>query len=210
MKLIKRLGLVFWLLFIIISADVRGQVTDSSRVVLEDTVVLPTVVSPDTTLRIKNLNPFFTLHVDSTLIYQFEINRESSDFFWYIRNSPVGLKINKDNGTLTFKADKSFFLSGKLKYDFEYKVNIGVQNQNNPAEKIDTFFTLVFYNTEIIPSRVKPSVSTVLYVEEGDTVNFKVQCESGSFPIENITFFSNIPLSASVMMILSGRRHSTL
>ncbi|HEY8387278.1 MAG TPA: hypothetical protein VIK74_01675, partial [Parasegetibacter sp.] len=148
----------------------------------------------DTTLRIKNLNPFFTLHVDSTLIYQFEINRESSDFFWYIRNSPVGLKINKDNGTLTFKADKSFFLSGKLKYDFEYKVNIGVQNQNNPAEKIDTFFTLVFYNTEIIPSRVKPSVSTVLYVEEGDTVNFKVQCESGSFPIENITFFSNIPL----------------
>jgi hypothetical protein len=33
-----------------------------------------------------------------------------------------------------------------------------------------------------------------LYVDEGDTVNFKVQCENGSFPIDNITFFANSPL----------------
>jgi hypothetical protein len=33
-----------------------------------------------------------------------------------------------------------------------------------------------------------------LYVDEGDVVNFKVQCETGSFPIENITFFANTPL----------------
>jgi hypothetical protein len=106
----------------------------------------------------------------------------------------VGLKINKDNGTLTFKADKSFFLSGKLKYDQQYNVLVGVQNLTNPAERYDTSFTLVFYNTEIIPSRIKPSVSSTLYVDEGDTVSFKVQCENGSFPLENITFFANMPL----------------
>jgi hypothetical protein len=54
--------------------------------------------------------------------------------------------------------------------------------------------TIVFYNTDIDPSRVKPSVSGTHHVEEVETVNFKVQCENGSFPIENITFFSNTPL----------------
>ncbi len=65
---------------------------------------------------------------------------------------------------------------------------------DNPADRVDTFFSILFYNTEIIPSRVKPSVSSTLTVEEGDTVSFKVQCENGNFPIENITFFSNMPL----------------
>ena len=74
----------------------------------------------------------------------------------------MGLKINKDDGVLHFKADKSYFLSGKLKYDNEYKVRLGIQNLNNPADKVDTFFTLVFYNTEIIPSRIKPTVSSDL------------------------------------------------
>jgi hypothetical protein len=59
---------------------------------------------------------------------------------------------------------------------------------------MDTSFIIVFYNTEIIPSRLKPSVSSTLYVDEGDTVSFKVQCEAGSFPIDNITFFANTPL----------------
>ena len=95
---------------------------------------------------------------------------------------------------MTFKAEKSYFLSGKLKYDNEYKVNIGVQNLNNPKERIDTSFTLVFFTTEIVPSHIKPTVSNVLYIEEGDTVSFKVECETGSFPIESINFFSNIPL----------------
>jgi len=40
-------------------------------------------------------------------------------------NPPVGLKIDKDNGLLHFKADKAFFLSGRLKYDKEYKVILG-------------------------------------------------------------------------------------
>ena len=151
-------------------------------------------VNADTLLRIKNLNPYFSVHVDSTLNYNLEINRDEAKYYWYIRNSPIGLKINKDNGMLTFKADKSFFLSGKLKYDNEYKVVMGVQNLDNPTDKLDTFFSIQFYNTDIIASRVKPSVNSTLVVDEGDTVAFRVQCENGNFPIENITFFANTPL----------------
>ncbi len=162
---------------------------------------LPAGPMEDTVLRITNLNPYITVHVDSMLNYKLDINRpDSVRYFWFLRNSPIGLKLNKDNGLLTFKADKSFFLSGKLKYDQPYNVLVGVQNFNNPAERFDTSFTILFYNTEIIPSRVKPSVSSVLYVDEGDTISFKVQCETGSFPIEHITFFSNTPLkNASIV-----------
>ena len=151
-------------------------------------------INTDTLLRIRNLNPYFSVHVDSTLNYNLEINRDEAKYYWYIRNSPVGLKINKDNGMLTFKADKSFFLSGKLKYDNEYKVVMGVQSLDNPTDKLDTFFSIQFYNTDIIASRVKPTVNSTLVVDEGDTVAFKVQCENGNFPIENITFFANTPL----------------
>ncbi len=152
---------------------------------------IDTVITP---LRITNLNPYFTIHSDSTLTYNLEINKDETKYYWFLRNSPVGLRINKDDGVLTFKAEKSFFLSGKLKYDVEYKVNIGVQNLSDPKERVDTVFTMVFYNTDIIVSRVKPSVSSTLTVDEGDTISFKVQCENGSFPIENITFFANRPL----------------
>lgn len=163
----------------------------------DDTIERPidsVQVSIDTILRIRNLNPYFTLHVDSTLQYNLEINKEETGYYWYLRNSPVGLRINKDDGLLNLKVEKSFFLSGKLKYDQEYRVQVGVQSLNIPAEKIDTFFTIVFYNTDILPSKVKPSVSSTLTVEEGDTVSFKIQCENGSFPIEHITFFANTPM----------------
>ena len=161
-----------------------------------DTLVLPPdhIDTVEAALRIKNLNPYFTLHVDSTLTYKLEINKEESKYYWFLRNSPVGLRINKDNGTLTFKAEKSYFLSGKLRYDNEYRVNIGVQSLDNPTERVDTSFAIVFYNTEIVPARVKPSVSSTLTIEEGDTLAFKVQCEFGSFPIDNITFLANMPL----------------
>jgi hypothetical protein len=152
-------------------------------------------MTPDTGLRIRNLNPYFTIHVDSTLAYKFDINKDSSKYYWYLKGSPVGMRINKDNGLLSFRAEKSYFLSGRLKYDFPYKVSIGVQNLNNPDEHIDTSFTVMFYNTEIIPSHVKPSVDGGnLVVSEGDTVSFAVQCDDGSFPIENITFFTSIPI----------------
>ena len=60
---------------------------------------------------------------------------------------------------LIFKAEKSFFLSGRLKYDYEYKVELSVQNLDNPNERLDTSFRLLFYNTEIVPSKIKPIVT---------------------------------------------------
>jgi len=163
--------------------------TGHAQIIVDTTLKL--VNYADSVLRIRNVNPYFTLHVDSTLRYGFEINKDQSQYYWYLKNSPVGLKINKDNGVLTFKAEKSFFLSGKLKYDFEYNVNIGIQNLNIPNDRIDTSFVLLFYNTEIIPSRIKPTVNNTLYIDEGDTITFKLQCDNGSFPIEEITYFSN-------------------
>lgn len=151
----------------------------------------------DSTLRIKNLNPYFSLHVDSSLRYHLEINKDLNKYYWFLKNSPVGLKINKDNGELTFKAEKSFFLSGRLKYDYEYKVALSVQNLDNPKERVDTNFVLLFYNTEIIPSKIKPTVTNTLFIDEGDTVSFKLQCDNGNFPIEKITYFSNYPIKSS-------------
>lgn len=162
------------------------------------------VKKEDTVLRIKNLSPYFTLHVDSTLDYHFEINRDPQQYYWYLKNSPVGVKINKDNGVLHFKADKSYFLSGKLKYDNEYKVMLGIQNLNDPRDKVDTVFTLVFYNTEIIPSRIKPTVSSDLVIEEGDTLNFKLQCDDGSFPIESITYYTSSPIRSATPIAHCG------
>ncbi|HEX7904710.1 MAG TPA: hypothetical protein VF487_12595 [Chitinophagaceae bacterium] len=149
----------------------------------------------DTSLRITNLNPYFTLHVDSMLSYPLAINKEEKNYYWYIKNSPIGLKINKDNGLLTFKAEKSYFMSGKLRYDQEYIVRLGVQNLSNPTEKVDTSFTLVFYNTDIVMPKVKPTVQGSLSIEEGQTVSFSLLCESGNFPIESILFNSSIPIS---------------
>ena len=169
---------------------------DVRSVILTDSTKVP----EDTSLRISNLNPFFTLHVDSTLSYNLEINKDPSHFHWYLKNSPVGLKINKDNGQLSFKAEKSYFLSGKLRYDYQYKVDLGVQNLQNPKEKVDTSFTLVFFTTDIIPSRLKPSVNNTLFIDEGDTLSFKVQCESGNFPIESISFFSSLPVKGAVLV----------
>lgn len=148
----------------------------------------------DTALRIVNLNPYFSLHVDSMLTYQLAINKDETRYYWYLKNSPIGLKINKDNGLLSFKADKSFFLSGKLKYDIEYPVRLGVQNLSDAQEKVDTGFTLVFYNTDVLMPRVKLSVGGTITVDEGEPVNFRVQCEDGNFPIDDMMFTSNISI----------------
>lgn len=147
-----------------------------------------------TALRIKNFNPYFNVHIDSLLRYKFEINKNESDYYWFLKNSPAGLRIGKDDGTLTLNINKSFFLSGRLKYDFQYKVLMSVQNLNNPAERIDTSFTIQFYSTEIVPSRIKPSTASKIMAEEGDSISFAIQCAAGSFPIEGITYYSNYPL----------------
>jgi len=143
-------------ILLLFSTQVKSQVTDSSFQDKEDTVVQndDTVHLPpedtiylkpvDTLLRIKNFSPYFTLHVDSTLDYRFEINKNPYNYYWYLKNSPVGLRINKDNGVLHFKAEKSYFLSGKLKYDTQYKVKIGVQNLNDPKDNMDTTFSILF------------------------------------------------------------------
>ena len=172
--------------FLVFAATAQDVVTDTIPV---------TPANVDTALRIRNLNPYFTLHVDSSLSYKLEINKELKDYYWYLKNSPVGLRINKDNGLLTFKADKAYFLSGRLKYDVEYKVQVGVQNLNKADEKLDTFFTIVFFNTEIIASKIRPSVSSTVTVYEGDTTRFVLNCENGNFPIEYINFESSIPIS---------------
>jgi hypothetical protein len=152
-----------------------------------------TTRNPDDTLRIRNLDPYFSLHVDSTLSYQLEINRDPGRYFFFMKDAPVGMKI-KENGLITFRADKSYFLSGRLKYDVQYKVKIGVQNLDNPKDRIDTSFTIQFFTTDVIPSHVKPTVSSVLYMDEGDTINFRVQCETGTYPIESINFYTNVPI----------------
>ena len=162
------------------------------------------ITHADSSLRIKNLNPYFNLHVDSSLKYHLEINKDLAKYYWFLKNSPVGLKINKDNGELTFKAEKSFFLSGRLKYDFEYKVALSVQNLDDPKERVDTNFVLLFYNTEIIPSKIKPTVTNTLFIDEGDTVSFKLQCDNGNFPIEKITYFSNYPIKSSTPVTKCG------
>ncbi len=158
----------------------------------------------DSVLRIKNFSPFFSVHVDSTLDYQFISNKDPREYYWYLRNAPVGVRINKDNGTLFFKADKSYFLSGKLKYDYKYKVEMGLQNLDDPEDHLDTTFTLVFFNTDIIPSRIKPTVGEDVVASEGDTISFKLQCEEGSFPIEYITYLSDFPINSLTRVAQCG------
>lgn len=193
-KKIYRLILLFLLLFNSHLFAQQDTIPVADTLAATDSTFVLVPKSADSILRITNLNPYITLHVDSTLNYKLEINKDPENYYWFLRNAPVGLKMNKDNGILTFKAEKSFFMSGRLKYDNEYKVSLGVQNLKDAKEKVDTFLTLVFYSTEIVPSRVKPTVNNILFVDEGDTVNFKVQCEAGSFPIENVSTLTNISL----------------
>lgn len=167
----------------------------ASTAQVTDTVNTNLKHEADSALRITNLNPYFSIHVDSMLSYQLSINKDDSRYYWYIKNSPAGLKINKDNGLLTFKAEKSYFMSGKLKYDQEYSVKLGVQSLVDPSEKVDTGFTLTFYNTDIVLPRVKPTVAGTLTVEEGQPVLFNVLCENGTFAIETILFTSSTPIS---------------
>jgi hypothetical protein len=167
--------------------DTIPQTTDSARAA--------TPAPLDTVLRIINLNPFFSTHVDSLVEYDLEINKPQEKYYWYLRNAPMGLRLDRNSGVLRFKADKSFFKSGKLKYDVPYRVDFGVQSLSDPTDRKDTSLTLLIYDTEIIVSKLKPTVNAVQLFEEGDTVRFRVQCESGNFPIEQITMTSNISIS---------------
>lgn len=163
-----------------------------------------TIVNDSLPLKIKNFSPNYNIHIDSNFRYEYIINKDKKNYFWFLRKAPAGLKIDKDSGTLILNINKSYFLSGKLKYDVDYKVGVTVQNLNDEKDRIDTTFTISFYNTEIIKSSVKLSVADIFYAEEGDSVRFKIQCETGSFPIENISFISNYPIESSTKISKCG------
>src|SRR5690242_4442211 len=103
----------FCLVLLLSSFYVVGSAQVDTTGTLADTI--PVQLFDSTPLRIIDLNPYFTLHVDSTFTYQLQINKNPENYFWYLKNAPVGLRINKENGLISFKADKSYFLSGKLK-----------------------------------------------------------------------------------------------
>ena len=93
-----------------IPRPVSDTIAVRDTVPVTDSLIVPVPKNEDSVLRITNLNPYITLHVDSTLRYKLDINKDPGNHYWYLRNAPVGLKIDKDNGMLTFKAEKSFFL----------------------------------------------------------------------------------------------------
>lgn len=145
-------------------------------------------------LRIINFSPFFSLHVDSTLHYRFLINKDPKKYYWYINDSPVGFKMDKDDGTLTFKTNKSLFLTGRLKYDREYPVSFGVQSLSNPSDKLDTTLKVIFYSTDVVYPRIKPSVVSPVTITEGNRLSFSVLCENGNFPIDKILISSDVSI----------------
>ncbi len=178
-----------------------GQSTDSSIIIIDflkkaDSIqaVYPPVYQ-DTALRIMNLNPYFTIHEDSVINYDLAINKESKDYFWFIQKSPVGVRLDRKSGNLTIRGDKALFKTGRLQYDIPYSVRIGVQNLHNPTDRVDTAFTILFYSTEVVVSKVKPATSALINVEEGDSVQFRVLCDEGSFPLEQISMNTSMPLS---------------
>jgi hypothetical protein len=185
------------ILSVFLFTQLSAQEKTDTIIVTQDTILTPVSdpLDTDTVLRVINLNPFFTIQVDSTLTYDFQINRPKSNYFFYLKNAPIGVKLDKSTGLLYFKADKSYFKSGKLKYDIPYAVELGVQNLRNADERFESSFTLLFYSTEVIVSKLKPTVGNLMYLEEGDSIRFRVQCEEGSFPVEQITIITNEPIS---------------
>jgi len=185
------------ILSVFLFTQLSAQEKTDTIFVTQDTILTPVSdpLDTDTVLRVINLNPFFTIQVDSTLTYDFQINRPKSNYFFYLKNAPIGVKLDKSTGLLYFKADKSYFKSGKLKYDIPYAVELGVQNLRNADERFESSFTLLFYSTEVIVSKLKPTVGNLMFLEEGDSIRFRVQCEEGSFPVEQITIITNEPIS---------------
>ena len=103
-------------LFIGFALQSFSQITDSLKTdtaksdTAKSDTLFRTIPQEDSVLRIRNLNPYITLHVDSTLQYKLDINKDQSKYYWFLKNSPVGLKVERNSGLLTFKAEKAFFL----------------------------------------------------------------------------------------------------
>lgn len=183
----------FLALFILAFLFSKGQIGKDS-IILKPNHEVHNFYTTDTALRIVNFSPFFSLHVDSSLNYRFQLNKHKNEYYWYLKSAPVGFKIDKDNGTLSFRANKSLFLTGRLKYDREYPVVFGVQNLSNPSDKLDTTLNIIFYSTDVVYPRIKPSVISPITIFEGDRLSFNVLCENGNFPIDKILMSSDISI----------------
>ncbi|MBN8785725.1 MAG: hypothetical protein J0I84_01400, partial [Terrimonas sp.] len=100
------------------SLELQAQVPDSLKLKSDtarvDTSIRTdssfTIQQVDTVLRIRNLNPYITLSTDSTLDYELMINKDVSKYYWFLRNSPPGVQINRKTGILHLKAEKALFL----------------------------------------------------------------------------------------------------
>jgi hypothetical protein len=159
------LRVLLFVLSLLLTNIVFSQETQKDTILtVTDTLpaTIPDLNAADSILRITNLNPFFTIQVDSVFLYDLEINKPPQHYFWFLKNAPIGLKIDKNTGILYFKADKSFFKSGKLKYDIPYKVEVGIQNLRDAKEKAESSFTLLFYNTEVVISKLKPTIGGIV------------------------------------------------
>lgn len=187
----------FFVLLVFCSGKAQEQQADTLHKSTDTLIVPPVLIpqNPDSILRIINLNPYFTVQVDSVLMYDLQINKPSENYYWFMKNAPIGVKIDRNSGLLYFKAEKSYFKSGKLKFDIPYAVEVGVQNLRDPKERYESSFTIMFYSTEVVVSRLKPTVGNMLLIEEGDSIRFRIQCEEGSFPVEQITIVTNEPIS---------------
>jgi len=194
---LKVLLFSFFVLLVFCSGKAQEQQADTLHKSTDTLIVPPVLIpqNPDSILRIINLNPYFTVQVDSVLMYDLQINKPSENYYWFMKNAPIGVKIDRNSGLLYFKAEKSYFKSGKLKFDIPYAVEVGVQNLRDPKERYESSFTIMFYSTEVVVSRLKPTVGNMLLIEEGDSIRFRIQCEEGSFPVEQITIVTNEPIS---------------
>jgi len=194
---LKVLLFSFFVLLVFCSGKAQEQQADTMHKSTDTLIVPPVLIpqNPDSILRIINLNPYFTVQVDSVLMYDLQINKPSENYYWFMKNAPIGVKIDRNSGLLYFKAEKSYFKSGKLKFDIPYAVEVGVQNLRDPKERYESSFTIMFYSTEVVVSRLKPTVGNMLLIEEGDSIRFRIQCEEGSFPVEQITIVTNEPIS---------------
>lgn len=181
------------LILLLFHFSANAQVRPDS-IVLKPIHDIPYIITPDTALRITNFSPFFSLHVDSSLNYKFQINKDPRKYYWYLKSAPAGFKIDKDIGTLSFRTNKSLFLSGRLKYDREYPVSFGIQSLSNPVDRLDTTLNVIFYSTDVVYPKIKPSVVSPVTINEGDRLSFNVLCENGNFPIEKILMSSDISI----------------
>ena len=67
-----------------------SQVIDSLKTDTAKTdTIFRTIPQEDSVLRIRNLNPYITLHVDSTLQYKLDINKDQSQYYWFLKILPL-------------------------------------------------------------------------------------------------------------------------